>query len=59
MENQEHTAIETAIFGGGCFWCLEPVFRALDGVQDVRPGYCGGHVDHPTVWAWCAWPEKP
>ncbi len=53
MENQEHTAIETTIFGGGCFWCLEPVFRALDGVQDVRPGYCGGHVDHPTYEQVC------
>ncbi|WP_322997702.1 peptide-methionine (S)-S-oxide reductase MsrA [Castellaniella sp.] len=40
--------MEQAIVGGGCFWCLEPVFRALPGVHDVQPGYCGGHVDHPT-----------
>ena len=47
----ENTASDTAIFGGGCFWCIEPVFRALDGVLDVQPGYCGGHVDHPTQGA--------
>jgi peptide-methionine (S)-S-oxide reductase len=53
MENSGNAAFETAIFGGGCFWCLEPVFRALDGVLDVQPGYCGGHVDHPTYEQVC------
>ncbi|MHA3903860.1 peptide-methionine (S)-S-oxide reductase MsrA [Castellaniella sp. WN] len=53
MENQGNAAFETAIFGGGCFWCLEPVFRALDGVLDVQPGYCGGRVDHPTYEQVC------
>jgi len=45
--------MEQAIFGGGCFWCLEPVFRAMAGVRDVLPGYCGGHVDHPTYEQVC------
>jgi len=45
--------METAIFGGGCFWCMEPVFQALDGVDEVRPGYCGGHVEHPTYEQVC------
>jgi peptide-methionine (S)-S-oxide reductase len=53
MEHQENDSTGTAIFGGGCFWCLEPVFRALDGVLDVMPGYCGGHVDHPTYEQVC------
>ncbi len=53
MENSGTPALKTAIFGGGCFWCLEPVFRALDGVRDVQPGYCGGHVDHPTYEQVC------
>lgn len=53
METQGNAVFETAIFGGGCFWCLEPVFRTLDGVLDVRPGYCGGHVDHPTYEQVC------
>jgi peptide methionine sulfoxide reductase msrA/msrB len=32
----------TAIFGGGCFWCMEPPFEQLAGVSDVRAGYSGG-----------------
>ena len=39
---------EQATFGGGCFWCLEPVFDALDGVRDVVSGYAGGHVPDPS-----------
>ena len=33
---------ETAIFGGGCFWCMEPPFEQLDGVVEVVAGYTGG-----------------
>lgn len=32
----------TAIFGGGCFWCMEPPFEQLEGVVNVRAGYSGG-----------------
>lgn len=45
--------MQQAIFGGGCFWCQEPVFRALDGVLDVLPGYCGGSVPSPTYQQVC------
>lgn len=45
--------MDTAIFGGGCFWCLEPVFQALEGVDDVQPGFCGGHVDSPSYEQVC------
>jgi len=38
----------TAIFGGGCFWCTEAVFKMLKGVQSVVPGYAGGTKEKPT-----------
>ena len=37
----------TAIFAGGCFWCMEPPFDALDGVLATTSGYTGGHVEDP------------
>lgn len=40
--------IETAIFAGGCFWCVESAFKGHDGVLDVISGYTGGHVPNPS-----------
>ena len=40
------------VLGGGCFWCVEAVFKELNGVTDVRPGYAGGTgatADYKTV----------
>ncbi|TQF80792.1 peptide-methionine (S)-S-oxide reductase MsrA [Elioraea sp. Yellowstone] len=42
-----------ATFGGGCFWCLEPIFRDLKGVTEVVVGYAGGHVPNPTYEQVC------
>jgi peptide-methionine (S)-S-oxide reductase len=39
---------ETAIFAGGCFWCMEPPFDALEGVLSTTSGYTGGHQKNPT-----------
>src|SRR5437868_1249769 len=42
----------TAVLAGGCFWCVEAVYRQLDGVQDVVNGYAGGgakEADYQTV----------
>jgi peptide-methionine (S)-S-oxide reductase len=36
------------VFGGGCFWCTEAVFRMLKGVVSVIPGYAGGEQVKPT-----------
>jgi peptide-methionine (S)-S-oxide reductase len=44
---------ETAILGGGCFWCIEAVFRRLDGVSEVVSGYAGGHVPSPSYEQVC------
>ncbi len=37
-----------AIFGGGCFWCTEAVFKMLRGVMSIAPGYAGGKRANPT-----------
>ena len=39
---------KTAIFAGGCFWCLEADFEKLNGVIAVESGYTGGHLANPT-----------
>ncbi len=39
---------DVAIFGGGCFWCTEAIFKELKGVLRVTPGYAGGGLPHPT-----------
>ena len=41
----------TATFAGGCFWCMEPPFDALDGVISTTSGYIGGHSKDPTYKA--------
>lgn len=40
--------LETATFAGGCFWCTEAIFKRLEGVASVIPGYTGGEVENPT-----------
>jgi peptide-methionine (S)-S-oxide reductase len=44
---------ETAVLGGGCFWCVEAVFRELRGVSSVQSGYAGGHVENPSYEQVC------
>ena len=45
--------LETATLGGGCFWCTEAIYKELQGVVDVKPGYSGGHVKNPTYEEVC------
>lgn len=37
-----------AYFAGGCFWCITPVFKEMDGVMDVISGYSGGEEENPV-----------
>jgi peptide-methionine (S)-S-oxide reductase len=43
----------TFVLAGGCFWCLDAVYRTLEGVQDVVSGYVGGDDPHPTYEQVC------
>lgn len=52
MENNQDN-IETAVFGAGCFWCVEAVFEELQGVESVVAGYTGGHVKRPSYREVC------
>jgi len=44
---------EVATLAGGCFWCLDAVFRGLKGVDQVVSGYSGGNVPDPSYEAVC------
>ncbi|MFT8897547.1 MAG: peptide-methionine (S)-S-oxide reductase MsrA [Acetobacter sp.] len=45
---------ETAILGGGCFWCVEAVLASINGVQSVQSGYAGGKTENPTYKEVCS-----
>ena len=45
---------EIAVFGGGCFWCTEALFKELRGVISVIPGYAGGATANPTYEKVCS-----
>lgn len=47
-------AIEKATLGGGCFWCVEAVYKELKGVKQVVSGYEGGQRENPTYEQVCS-----
>jgi peptide-methionine (S)-S-oxide reductase len=47
-------SLEVATLAGGCFWCLEAVFREVDGVENVVSGYTGGATVSPTYEQVCS-----
>jgi peptide-methionine (S)-S-oxide reductase len=45
--------MQTFVLAGGCFWCLDAVYRTLRGVSDVVSGYTGGSTSNPSYDAVC------
>jgi peptide-methionine (S)-S-oxide reductase len=54
MQANAEQQVEVAIFAGGCFWCMEPVFDRMPGVLSVTPGYTGGEVPNPSYQEVCS-----
>jgi peptide-methionine (S)-S-oxide reductase len=54
FEARKNIGPQTAVFGGGCFWCLEAVFIQLKGVIKVESGYSGGHEPEPDYMKVCS-----
>jgi peptide-methionine (S)-S-oxide reductase len=48
LDTEPTAAADTAIFAGGCFWCMEPPYEKLDGVFSVVSGFDGGTSPDPT-----------
>lgn len=46
--------MHTFVIAGGCFWCLDAVYRTLRGVTDVVSGYTGGRTAHPDYESVCS-----
>lgn len=51
---QANNDYQVATFGGGCFWCLDPLYAELVGVKKVEVGYAGGDVPSPSYQAVCS-----
>ena len=47
-------SIEKATLGGGCFWCIEAVYRRIDGIVSAVSGYAGGSTDNPNYEEVCS-----
>ena len=54
MNGEKHTGeTESAVLGGGCFWCLEAVYKRIPGVKRIDSGYAGGTVENPSYEEVC------
>lgn len=51
--SERKTKLETATFAAGCFWCVEAVFKELNGVKSVESGYTNGSMENPTYQDVC------
>lgn len=53
VKSKMSTKTDTAVFGAGCFWCVETIFERLKGVESVESGYAGGTTENPTYEQVC------
>jgi peptide-methionine (S)-S-oxide reductase len=53
-ESKSSQKLESAVFGGGCFWCLDAQFKLVNGVRSVISGYAGGITKNPTYEEVCS-----
>ncbi|MEI6750288.1 MAG: peptide-methionine (S)-S-oxide reductase MsrA [Bacteroidota bacterium] len=55
MDKQADISIpsDTAVFGGGCFWCVEAIYAGVKGVLSVTSGYSGGSIENPSYKQVC------
>lgn len=47
-QNKMEKTYKTAVFAGGCFWCMQAPFERMDGVIETKSGYTGGMIANPT-----------
>ena len=52
-DTKSSSRVETAVFGGGCFWCLDAQFKLVNGVKSVVSGYAGGTTKNPSYEQVC------
>ena len=53
-DSKSSPKLESAVFGGGCFWCLDAQFKLINGVKSVLSGYAGGTTKNPTYEQVCS-----
>jgi len=46
--------MQTAYLAGGCFWCVEAIFQRVNGVKELKNGYCNGSTQNPTYEEICS-----
>ena len=45
--------METAYLAGGCFWCVEAIFQRINGITELKSGYCNGSSQNPSYESIC------
>lgn len=53
-DGKSANGFEKIVLASGCFWCTEAIFKRVEGVKSVIPGYSGGHVKNPTYNEVCS-----